>query len=150
MRRYRVNCSRGLVERLIMGESENGERLPAGIRNAVYAMIGTATLQLFGVVYYVSNTEARFDARIGAVERDQTSFHTILDRMNDAREAQQIHMTQTDDRIADIKGKTDAILEIVQHWQETMTQGPLNPAIGGDNGGGPSTGGPKGSSRQFR
>mgnify|MGYP001552170100 FL=1 len=86
----------------------------SGLRNAVYGMLATLVLNLGVGIYYAGQLETR----VSALERSEVAFQIALDRINDAREKTDIHMTQMDDRQAEAAKKIDAILDIVQRTEQ--------------------------------
>lgn len=86
----------------------------SGLRNAVYGMLATLVLNLGVGIYYAGQLETR----VSALERSEVAFQIALDRINDAREKTDIHMTQMDDRQAEAMAKISAILDIVQRTEQ--------------------------------
>lgn len=81
---------------------------------AIYALaLGLLTNFGIGVWFFASE-----DARLGAAERWQTAATITIDRLNDAREKVDIHLTQVDDKLANMDGKISAILDIVQRMED--------------------------------
>lgn len=102
-----------------------------GLRNAVYGMLSALVLNLGAGVYYAG----QFESRLSSLERQALSFQLAIDRINDAREKTDIHMTQMDDRQAEANAKISAILDIVQRTEQGVfgDQGsvpvPVQPAL---------------------
>lgn len=94
---------------------------PSGLRNAVYGMMGTMVIFLISVIWYGSQMAARFDARLTALENQQTLSRQIEEKLNDAREDTRVHFAQTDAQFTDLSSKVGAILEILQ--QESQSGG---------------------------
>jgi uncharacterized coiled-coil protein SlyX len=104
---------------------------PGGFRNAVYGMMGSMFIFVITTIWYGSQIEARFDARINSLEKQQSISQTVIDKLNDAREESRVHGAQVDAKLSDVAGKLSTILEIVQ--QDTA----LPPESGGIQNGGP-------------
>ena len=118
-----------------MNDQLNVER-PSGFRNAVYGMMGT--MMVFGIstIWYGSQIEARFDARLTEVEREQSLSRTVIEKLNDAREESRVHGAQVDAKLNDVNGKLSAILEIIQQPVDASPAG-APPESGGTPNAGP-------------
>lgn len=101
---------------------------PSGLRNAVYGMMGTMVIFLVSVIWYGSQMAARFDARLTALENQQTLSRAIEEKLNDAREDTRVHFAQTDEKFADLSSKMAAILEILQQDNPPPSGGSQNVA----------------------
>jgi len=94
--------------------TQNVHETGTGIRNAIYGMVATLVLNLGVGIWYA----AQLDARVGSVERQQQSTTLLMDRLNDAREKSDIHLTQVDGSLHEMNGKIDTILDIVQRMEQ--------------------------------
>lgn len=86
-------------------------------------VIAAITAQLVGGIAYITEHDAQYDARIGAVERQQISMSVAIQGLNDAKEKTEIHLTQVDDKLESMNGKIDAILDIVQRMEQNIFNG---------------------------
>lgn len=96
---------------------------PSGLRNVIYTIIGGLVLQGFAAIWYVSKTEAQFDARITNLEHQANIAETLMTRLNDSREDTRVHFAQVDSQLSDMNGKLGAILGIVQSQTSDIPAG---------------------------
>ena len=102
-------------------------------------------VQLFIVVWYASQLDARvgsverqlsglntaqLDTRVGVVERQQTVFSNSVANLDAAREKADIHMTQIDDKLENMNGKIQAILDIVERMEQNTVPMEASPVPG--------------------
>lgn len=85
-----------------------------GLRNAIYGMLAGQVSLLLVAIYYAG----QFESRLAALERQTVAFQVAIDRINDAREKTDIHMTQMDDRQIEANSKIGQILQIVQELEQ--------------------------------
>lgn len=81
-------------------------------------LAGTVLLFVTNIVL-VAWFASHDDARIGEIERDQISTKLTVQQLNDSREKTDIHLTQVDDRLAEMSGKISTILDIVTRFEQS-------------------------------
>jgi uncharacterized coiled-coil protein SlyX len=108
-----------------MNDPLNIER-PGGLRNAVYGMMGSMVIFLVTIIWYGSQLEARIEARLDNVERQQTISATVIDKLNDAREEARVHSTEVDGQLKDVSGKLSVVLEMLQQGSDPQAGGTPN------------------------
>lgn len=105
-----------------MNDPLNMER-PGGFRNAVYGMMGSMFVFVMTTIWYGSQIEARFDARLNSLEKQQSISETVIDKLNDAREESRVHGALVDGKLTEMTGQLSAILQIVQQDTEPSPSG---------------------------
>lgn len=96
-----------------------------GLRNAVYGMLAGLVANLLAGLYYAG----QFTARLEHLEQQSLVFQVAIDRVNDAREKTDIHMTQMDDRQIEQTQKIEQILRIVQDLESSTNDGASPPTF---------------------
>ena len=105
-----------------MNDPLNIER-PGGLRNAVYGMMGSMVIFVVTVIWYGGQIEARFEARLDNVERQQTLSQTVIEKLNDAREEARVHSSQVDGKLSDMSGKMGVMLELLEQNDPSLQTG---------------------------
>lgn len=108
-----------------MNDPLNIER-PGGLRNAVYGMMGSMIVFVVSIIWYGSQIEARFDARLDVLEKQQSLSQTVIDKLNEAREDARVHSVQVDGQLTDMSGKLGVLLEILQQPESPQPGGAPN------------------------